>query len=260
MPSLDVRGQIAAAQIAFYVPITACTLALIYRYAFRHDAGWLFLCIFSLIRITGGALLVAAELVVPSKIDLFIAAYVLQPAGLPVLMLATIGFLGLAGQSTYSENPRVSMIFRMFGFLALIALALTIPGGIVGTHVKPGQGHVGLTLRRVSAGIFAGLYVLLFLAHLGCWTYRYQMRTYRFKLLVGLTLALPFLGVRIAYAILAAWSSSDVFGLQPSPNPVLAKFNPATTWVPFLIMSLIMEYVVTVLYLLFSTVLARRHR
>lgn len=73
------------------------------------------------------------------------------------------------------------MIFRMFGFLALIALALTIPGGIVGTHVKPGQGHVGLTLRRVSAGIFAGLYVLLFLAHLGCWTYRYQMRTYRFK-------------------------------------------------------------------------------
>jgi hypothetical protein len=41
-------------------------------------------------------LLVAAELVVPSKIDLFIAAYILQPAGLGLLMLATIGFLGLA--------------------------------------------------------------------------------------------------------------------------------------------------------------------
>jgi hypothetical protein len=114
MPTLDVRGQIAAAQIAFYVPIAAATFALIYRYAFRRDAGWLFLCIFSLgeyndgwssnysthftctVRIAGGALLVAAELVVPSKIDLFIAAYILQPAGLAFLMLSTIGFLGLA--------------------------------------------------------------------------------------------------------------------------------------------------------------------
>jgi hypothetical protein len=48
------------------------------------------------VRITGGALVIAAELVVPPNIDLFIAAYILQPAGLPILMLATIGFLGLA--------------------------------------------------------------------------------------------------------------------------------------------------------------------
>jgi hypothetical protein len=167
----------------------------------------------------------------------------------------------------------------MFGFIVLIALVLTIPGGILGTHASPTQGHTGMTLRRVSAGIYAGLYVVLFTAHIGCWTYRYQMRTYRFKvdfspvshlcahyscrkqLLVGLTLALPFLGVRTAYSILSAWSSSDLFGTQLSPNPVLAKFNPvAAGWVPFLVMSLIMEYVVTVLYLLFSTVLAQRHR
>jgi hypothetical protein len=82
----------------------------------------------------------------------------------------------------------------------------------------------------------------------------------RQQLLVGLSLALPFLGVRVAYAILSAWSSSDLFGGQPSPNPTLAKFNPITgDWVPFLIMSLVMEYIAAVLYLLFSTVLARRH-
>jgi hypothetical protein len=48
MRTLDVRGQIAAAQIAFYVPVAVATFALVYRYAFRRDAGWLFLCIFSL--------------------------------------------------------------------------------------------------------------------------------------------------------------------------------------------------------------------
>lgn len=260
MPTLDVRGKIAAAQIAFYVPVAIFALFLVHHYGLRRDAGWIFLSLFALTRIAGGAVLVAAELARPAKIDLFIAAYVLQPAGLALLMLATIGFLGLAGQSTWSHNPRMSIWFRISGLIALIALAVTIPGGLLGTHVSPNQGHTGMILRRVGAGIFAALYVLLVFTHFGCWTYHYQMRSYRFKLLVGLTLALPFLGVRTAYAILAAWSSSDVFGVQRSPNPVLPKFNPITgDWVPFLIMALIMEYAVTVLYLLFSTVLARRH-
>ena len=73
------------------------------------------------------------------------------------------------------------MFFRVFGLIAVIGIVLTIPGGLLGTHVNPKQGHTGLTLRRVSAGVFAGLYVVLFFAHLGCWTYRFQMRTYRFK-------------------------------------------------------------------------------
>jgi hypothetical protein len=48
------------------------------------------------VRIAGGALLVAAEMIQPSNIDLFISAYILQAAGLGMLLLATIGFLGLA--------------------------------------------------------------------------------------------------------------------------------------------------------------------
>jgi hypothetical protein len=47
MPALDNVGKIAAAQIAFYTPIAAITLFLIFRYAFRRDAGWFWLFIFS---------------------------------------------------------------------------------------------------------------------------------------------------------------------------------------------------------------------
>jgi len=47
MPTLDTRGKIAAAELAFYVPIAALSLVLIFRYAFRRDAGWFFLFIFS---------------------------------------------------------------------------------------------------------------------------------------------------------------------------------------------------------------------
>jgi hypothetical protein len=47
MPTLDVRGKIAAAQIGFYVPVAVLTIILVFRYAFRRDGGWLMLFIFS---------------------------------------------------------------------------------------------------------------------------------------------------------------------------------------------------------------------
>lgn len=47
MPTLDATGKIAAAQIAFYTPITVITLILFFRYVFRRDGGWFWLFIFS---------------------------------------------------------------------------------------------------------------------------------------------------------------------------------------------------------------------
>jgi len=60
------------------------------------------------VRITGGALLVAAEEVVPPNIGLYTAAYILESAGLSPLLLATIGFLGLVyGSSSYVVPDRL---------------------------------------------------------------------------------------------------------------------------------------------------------
>lgn len=44
----------------------------------------------------GGALIVAAELIPNPMVDLFIAAYILHPAGLALLFFSTLGFIGLA--------------------------------------------------------------------------------------------------------------------------------------------------------------------
>lgn len=48
MPKLDTRGIIAAAQIGFYAPIAVLTTVLVYRYALKRDAGFLFLLLFCL--------------------------------------------------------------------------------------------------------------------------------------------------------------------------------------------------------------------
>lgn len=112
MPALDTVGKIAAAQIAFYTPVAAITLLLIFRYAFRRDGGWFWLFIFSAgisttfyiillidkwnlqVRIASGALVIAGELLLNT--NLLLAAYILEYAGLAPLLLSSLGFIGMA--------------------------------------------------------------------------------------------------------------------------------------------------------------------
>jgi len=104
MSPLDPRGKIAAAQVAFYTPVAALTAFLIFRYAFRRDAGWFWLFIFAAVRIANAALVIAGQSL--SKTNLLVAAYVLEYVGLAPLLLSSIGFIGMAGQHTYSEISR----------------------------------------------------------------------------------------------------------------------------------------------------------
>src|ERR1700690_2488103 len=101
-----------------------------------------------LVRIAGGALLVAAELVTPQKTSLYTAAYILQSVGLSPLLLATIGFIGLvyvsstffkegrsdasviSGQHAFSESPKMSRTLRLIGGLTITAMAIAIAGGV----------------------------------------------------------------------------------------------------------------------------------
>jgi len=47
-------------------------------------------------RLATGALIIAGELILPTNISLFVAAFTLQDAALGLLLLSTIGFIGLA--------------------------------------------------------------------------------------------------------------------------------------------------------------------
>jgi hypothetical protein len=148
-------------------------------------------------RIAEGALILAFVLMTKPNEDINIAAITLFPAGLGVLMLSTIGFIGLAcvtyvfrieasnehvllcrGQHSYSDYLQTTRMFRALGLVALVGIALSIAGDILGTHVNH-NASVGLVLRHVAAGVYAGLYVLLLIVHCWCLSYLYEMRSYR---------------------------------------------------------------------------------
>jgi len=113
MATLDTRGKIAAAEIGFYAPPALLCGYLVFRYALRRDAGWLFLFIFSLsksslicicvlsvltlpARMATGGLLVAAQLVTPPNNSLFLGSYILDYAGILPLLFSSLGFIGMA--------------------------------------------------------------------------------------------------------------------------------------------------------------------
>lgn len=60
-----------------------------------------------------------------------------------------------------------------------MGLALSIAGGVLGSPMSLSHGTVALTLREAAAGLYAGFFVIAFLAHIGAWTYRWYLRSYR---------------------------------------------------------------------------------
>ncbi|TFK76737.1 hypothetical protein BDN72DRAFT_754967 [Pluteus cervinus] len=268
-PKIDTRGIIAAGELVVYLPIAATSLYLFIRYGLRRDAGWLFLSIFSLMRITGGALGLALSQLLPGDAKnaktipkLLLTANILDPVGVGILLFGTLGFAGLAGYRSYSDNRRLMITFRVIGGIIFTAIALAIAGGILGSQVSPNTSSPGALIRRIGAGIYALIWFFLLLVILGCWSYRHAMRSFRRNLLLGVTIAHPILGLRIAYAVIVTWSSSDLLGAHPSSNPQLAQFQPVTgKWMFYLVFSLVSEFIVAMMYLLFGTILSRRkHR
>lgn len=94
------------------------------------------------------------------------------------MLQTTHNFPFSRGQHTYSENPRVTIILRIIGIVGLGGLGLCIAGGVLGGEATANQ-NVATTLRRAGVCLYAGIYVVLFAVHIGTWTYRWHLRSYR---------------------------------------------------------------------------------
>jgi hypothetical protein len=69
------------------------------------------------------------------------------------------------------------------------------------------------------------------------------------QLLIAISSALPFLGIRVLYSVLSSYSGSPVPNAESSTHNSLSKFNISNgDWWIYLLMGLIMEYVVVVVY------------
>ena len=90
MPSPSESLDIA--ELAIFSPLLLLTLFVIYRHGIHRQSGWIYLSIFCLIRIIGGALGIAAARN-PSNVSDLKWSAILGSIGISPLLLASLGLL-----------------------------------------------------------------------------------------------------------------------------------------------------------------------
>ncbi|KAG1825480.1 uncharacterized protein BJ212DRAFT_1259563 [Suillus subaureus] len=257
--ALDSHGVLAAVTIAMYVPFLLVSLKIVSKYGMARGDGWVLLLVFCIVRVLGGALLVAAEEITPVNTSLYIGGYALEASGLSPLLLCTLGLLHSIFQ-TPEGFPRYQRLFRLLQLLGMIALILVIVGISDETSSSSSSNSSGNTMRRAGVILFAVLYAILVGICLHLWTQVRFILRYRKQLLKAISVALPFLAIRTIYSILSTFSSSTFSVTSTSSTQAntgdLAKFNIFTgEWQIYLVMEMLMEYAIVIIYSIAALVL-----
>jgi len=236
---VSTQEVIAIVEICFYVPLFLLTLAVAFRHGFGRQLGWVFLCIFCAVRITGAAFEYEA-IQNPTNTTDSTWFIILSSVGLSPLFLATMGLIKrIADETTangVSQRGRVIQILRIPTILALI---LCVVGGEDQTKANdPSKNSTGKTLTKVGIVIFVAIYVAIFVLTLITGKdVRNTPRRDRPMYFVVLV-SLPLLACRLLFSILSSFTTNPSFQLG-GPQPLVQLF-----------MATVEEFIIVVLYTL----------
>ncbi|KAI0823127.1 hypothetical protein BC628DRAFT_1301588, partial [Trametes gibbosa] len=252
---LDARGIISIVVIVIYIPILCAGVILSMRHGFTRKAGWIYLVILSIIRLIGSITHILSEQN-PTNTTYTTIYTIMEAAGTSPLLVATLGFLMTTAQYGLDQSPQLLQGHRIVSLVALIALILAIVGG---TSISSAKTENDLdkanTLRHVGSVLFAIVYAAVVLLTFYCWNHKKLIRTYRRKLLMGISITLPFLAVRVLEGILSAFAPLQ-FAVEnghvvptPGNSNALSKFSSqSSAWGIYLFMLILPEYISVVIY------------
>ncbi|KAI0757365.1 hypothetical protein C8Q80DRAFT_1225239 [Daedaleopsis nitida] len=258
---LDAHGIIAVVEIVIYVPILFVGGYLSLKHGFTRKAGWIFLVLLAIVRIAGGITHILSENN-PTNTTERVVYSIMESSGLSPLLLATLGFLGTVSQHSIDDTPVMTRGTRLVSLVGLVALILSIVGGVNLSSVKSQADLDHATLfRRVGASLFVVFYAGAVLLTCFCWSKSNIILKYRRQLLMGITATLPFLAVRVAYSVLSAVAPYPYTFVDGQQVPValddsaLAKFSlTSSSWGIYLAMSVLMEYIAVVIYVVVGVI------
>ena len=260
---ISTQEAIAIAEICVYTPIFLLTVIIVFRHGFKRQSGWIYLAIFCLVRIAGAAFKIESAENPHDKDDAEWAA-ILQSVGLSPLLLASLGLLkrvtDLVSRRVRSDpeqginiavkgglirkliatrataSSRRSRIIQLAQPPIIIGLVFCIIGGTDAASTNASDAKKGPTFTKVGIVIFLVAYVLL--AALLAITARDVENAPRGekRLYWVVVAAIPFLGVRLLWSLLAVFGHDKEFSITGG--------NP---WVQFG-MAVVEEFVIVCMY------------
>ncbi|RPD58386.1 hypothetical protein L227DRAFT_601949 [Lentinus tigrinus ALCF2SS1-6] len=231
---LDARGIIAAVQIATYGPLLFLATFLAWWEPDRR-MGWAFLGLMSVLRLIGGITHILSEND-PTNVAERAIYIITEAAGQGPLLAATLGFLRTVAQYSLDRTFVFARGMPVFALSGITGVIIAIVGGARATSAKTwDQYNDNVTLRHVAMILFIILFSGMLCTVLFCWMNWRRILRYRRRLLIAISITVPFLLVRILYGALSVWGPATVTFVDGHQIPVhpsnsgLGKFTPASS-------------------------------
>ncbi|GLI81849.1 hypothetical protein PoHVEF18_010241 [Penicillium ochrochloron] len=238
--------HVAIAELVIYIPIALLSIFVVFRHGFYKQLGWIYLCIFSGIRI-GGSIMEILSTKNPENANDKEWATILQSVGLSPLLLSTLGLMkrifdetsdripsdplssknlalqaigavsGIFGKllSIYSKKATAasyrSKFVQLLHIPALIALILAISGGTDQASSDESEHATGKTETRAAIILFLLIYISTCLLWVITVRDLHKMEASQKRIFVCVFLALPFIAVRLLYSLIADFGHNPRF-------------------------------------------------
>ncbi|KAL8704101.1 MAG: hypothetical protein Q9201_002735 [Fulgogasparrea decipioides] len=198
------------AELVVYVILFPLATVVAFRHGFKKSSGWVYLGIFTAIRIASSALGIA-NYHNPTNQSNLVWYSILSGLAISPLLLASKGLLSRVNESCQS-NLRIRII-RALSIPNLLALVLSIVGGTRLDSSNTSTQSQGKHLTQAGIIIFLVIFVLICAITILTWTSIGSIPGGEQRIFFAVLLALPFIFVRILYSILTDFLDNSTFRL-----------------------------------------------
>ncbi|CAI7593945.1 unnamed protein product [Penicillium manginii] len=206
MGSVTYADGVSILQLIAYLPSFFVSSFLVYRHGIRSSGGFIFLVIFTLVRIVG-ACCELATIHNPST-GIYIAAAICSSIGLSPLLMACSGMLSRANQSM--ARPILHRLtFTAFRVTTIVALALTVSG--ITWNMTPEALKTPNTEVKVGMILYFVSWVLLCVGLAVLFLRRSKIAEGENRNLLAVAVCVPFLLIRTIYALLLWFVANNTF-------------------------------------------------
>ncbi|KAI9849552.1 MAG: hypothetical protein M1838_000135 [Thelocarpon superellum] len=233
--TIDHPSILAIVQLILFAPTLFLALWVCTRHGFHRRRGWIFVAIFSVLRISGAACQLAT--IGRDNLSLAATAVALSSIGLSPLLFAMIGLL----KRTHDQSSTFQLPGRAFLLFLIPILISAVLAGVGASYVfsqDPATVNTGVSLLKAESLLFFLTFVAVctliavtyFKAHLPDPRERY--------ILLALVASVPLLTVRFVWGLLVGFDHDDPAFSPVSYNVIIQAF-----------MAIGEEWVTIVLYL-----------
>lgn len=241
---LSELDAISVACIAFYTPALFLSSYLAFIHGFRRNAGWLYLVIFSVIRLMSASFQLASVYSSPGNLDLIIGAQTLLSIGISAMVLTMLGLLSRVLESISSYGGEDTLVkpryIRWVQLFVIVGLILGIVGGsLSGSSVSSGQGFKIFSETKIGLGfMIAGFGIVVIATILTAFQVNKAEKGEK-RLLLAVAIAIPFVAVRVVFSGIAVYGD----------NPDFSAYRGSTKYASYLLgMAIIMEMCCVVIF------------